>query len=256
MSDDAIFLLQAVQEAGKAILDLQQSGFSVTRKANNDLLTQADLLANDILKNHLTSQFPAYGWLSEESVDDSTRLACDRVWVVDPIDGTKEYALGIPEYAISVALVEKGMPILACVFNPASKELFHAVKGKGAWLNGKRIYCNQSTSDNLLLLASRSEYDRGEWDDFKKLHQIKIVGSIAYKLALIAAGYAHATFSLGPKNEWDIAAGVLLVLEAGGRVTDQQKHLFVFNQASVLVKGIVASSAQVNEQIFQMITNV
>lgn len=256
MSNETAVLLQAVQEAGKSIIDLQQSGFSVTRKANNELLTQADTLANDILKKQLTAHFPEYGWLSEESVDDPARLTCERVWVVDPIDGTKEYAQGIPEYAISVALVEKGAPILSCVFNPATNELFHAIKDEGAWLNDSRIGCQQIPSGKLLLLASRSEYERGEWDRFMKAHQVKVIGSIAYKLALIAAGSAHATFSLGPKNAWDIAAGVLLVKEAGGIVTDNQRRTFTFNQPKVLVDGIVASAAHINEQLFQMIAHV
>lgn len=253
MNKETSVLLEAVREAGEAILALQQSGFTVSRKVNDDLLTQADLLANDILKKRLLGAFPEDGWLSEESVDDVARLICPRVWVVDPIDGTKEYARGIPEYAISVALVEDGRPILACVYNPETNELFHAEKDQGAWLNGEKIVCSALPADQLLLLASRSECDRGEWSKFQAQHQVKIVGSIAYKLALVAAGKAHATFSLGPKHEWDIAAGVLLVLEAGGVVTDQLKNEFVFNQEKVKVRGIVATSAISNAQVFAMI---
>lgn len=256
MNKEAAILLDAVKEAGAAILKLSASGFSVTHKVNNDLLTQADLLANDILKHHLTKQFPADGWLSEESADDLARIQCQRVWVVDPIDGTKEYANHIPEYAISVALVENGTPILACVLNPATNELFHAIKGQGAWLNNEVIHCDESPSSDLLLLASRSEYNRGEWDSFLHYHRVLPVGSIAYKLGLIAAGRAHATFSLGPKNEWDIAAGMLLVTEAGGIVTDQMRKSFVFNQVQVKVSGIVASASRVNNWVFEMIRAV
>jgi myo-inositol-1(or 4)-monophosphatase len=256
MMNEKNILLHAVQEAGKAIVSLQSSGFSVTRKVNNDLLTQADLLANDILKHHLQKAFPAYGWLSEENVDDASRLTCERVWIVDPIDGTKEYAQGVSEYAISVALVEDGSPILSCVFNPAVDELFYAVKSEGAWLQNKKIFCNKSTADKLVLLASRSEYARGEWTRFQSDYEIKQVGSIAYKLALVAAGQAHATFSLGPKNEWDIAAGVLLVTEAGGLVTDQKGNIFRFNQENVTVNGIVANSSDVDEQIFKIIRDI
>jgi myo-inositol-1(or 4)-monophosphatase len=253
MSNEVAVLLQAVREAGSAIATLQSEGFSVTRKANNDLLTQADLLANDILKDKLTKAFPDDGWLSEESVDDPKRLQYKRVWVVDPIDGTKEYAHGIPEYAISVALVENGLPILACVYNPATAEFFHAVKGAGAWLGDERIRCDDRPTNVLTLLASRSEYERGEWERFEKVSSVKVIGSIAYKLALVAAGKAHATFSLGPKSEWDIAAGVLLVTEAGGVVTDQSHSPFVFNQENVRVKGIVASAANSHAQVFEMI---
>lgn len=252
-NDEIQILLSAVREAGDTIVKLQQSGFSVTRKSNNDLLTQADLAANDILKSRLTKAFPEIGWLSEESVDDEGRLACDLAWVVDPIDGTIEYATGIPEYAVSVALVERGKPVLACVFNPAANEFYHAILGEGAWLNDKRIRCTDACAKRLRLLASRSEYKRGEWDQFQQQHEVKQVGSIAYKLALVAAGKADATFSLGPKSEWDIAAGVLLVTEAGGKATDQERKPFLFNQVKVRVKGIVASAASVNDYLFQVI---
>jgi myo-inositol-1(or 4)-monophosphatase len=247
-------LLQAMREAGEAILTLQRTGFTVSIKSNHDIVTKADLLANDILRSRLTTAFPDTGWLSEESVDDRVRLNCERVWIVDPIDGTKEYATGIPEYAISVALVEHGEPVLAAVFNPASEELFYAIKGKGAWLHDQPIHCLSVLSGkDFLLLASRSEYKRGEWDQYQKQHRVKQVGSIAYKLALVAAGRADATFSLGPKNEWDIAAGVLLVTEAGGRVTDKLRKPLVFNRQDVKVNGIVASSAMSNEGIFALI---
>lgn len=253
MSNEASILKQAALEAGAAILKLQETGFSVSRKENNDLLTQADLLANDIIKKHLSAAFPEDGWLSEESVDDEARLQARRVWVVDPIDGTREYALGVPEYAISVALVEEGKPTVACVFNPASNEYFHAEVGKGAWLWDERIHCSGAAPQKLTLLASRSETKRGEWDRFAKIHEVQVVGSIAYKLALIAAGRADATFSLGPKSEWDIAAGVLLVQEAGGVVTDQAQLAFIFNQAKVLVNGIVASSQSAHDNVFRLI---
>lgn len=246
-------VVQAVRDAGAGILRLQQEGFAVTRKANNDLLTQADLLANDILKAQLIEAFPGYGWLSEESVDDPERVNCARTWIVDPIDGTKEYAQGIPEYAVSVALVEHGEPILACVFNPAADELYFAEKGGGAWLDDQRLSCDNSADDKLLLLASRSEVLRGEWDVFQQQHDVKIIGSIAYKLALVAAGRAHATFSLGPKSEWDIAGGALLVTEAGGIVTNRQRQPFVFNQPKVLVNGIVAAASGVCERVFDLI---
>lgn len=243
MQKELTILLQAVKAAGTAIVALPQAHLNVSLKSNFDVVTQGDLLANDILKSALLQAFPKDGWLSEESVDDLRRRNTKRVWVVDPIDGTREFAKGVPEYAISVALVEHGEPILAAVFNPATDELFHAEKGKGVWLNGKPVVCRLKNDESLLLLASRSEYRRGEWSTFEVNNEVKQVGSIAYKLGLVAAGKADATFSLGPKNEWDIAAGVLLVQEAGGVVTDKKGQPFLFNQEKVLVNGIVATSA-------------
>lgn len=253
MNNEMTVLLQAMREAGAAILNLQKTGFEIAKKANNDIVTQADLLANAILKRELSGQFPEYGWLSEESIDDASRMHCARVWVVDPIDGTKEFATGIPEYAISVALVEHGQPILSAVFNPAMGELFHASKGQGAWLGSKKLsHAGLMATDNLMLLASRSEYKRGEWKTFQQSHRVSQVGSIAYKLALIAAGIAHATFSLGPKNEWDVAAGALLVTEAGGVVTNKHRQALQFNRQDVKVDGIIATTAETYEQVLAL----
>lgn len=236
-------LLNAIQEAGQVILQLQQQGLQITKKANDDLLTQADLQADAILKKHLLGAFPTYGWLSEETADDAKRLGCDRVWIVDPIDGTKEFVQGIPEFAVSVALVEQGIPLLGAVFNPAQNRLFHAVKGAGAWHNQQKILCSHNSN---VLLVSRSEYQRGEWNQFQSPYTMKEMGSIAYKLALVAAGEAAAVMTQQPRSEWDIAAGVLLVQEAQGDVTDKSNQAFVFNQQQVRVNGIIAK-AKTNE---------
>lgn len=252
MPKELSILLNAVQEAGAAILKLQKTGFTVAHKANKDIVTQADLLANDIIKTSLKQHFPEDGWLSEECVDDESRFKSNRVWIVDPIDGTRDYAQGLPEYAISVALVEKHTPTMAVVFNPATNELFHAIQHQGAWLNQQKIHCGYA-AEELFLLASRSEQARGEWDVFAKHTRVKAVGSIAYKLALVAAGRASATFSLGEKNEWDIAAGVLLVTESQGIVTDKLKNPILFNQKIPTVNGVVASTLSANEYVFSLI---
>jgi myo-inositol-1(or 4)-monophosphatase len=253
MDNETRVLLQAMRTAGDAILHLQRTGFTVETKTNRDLVTQADLLANDIITAHLGKHFPDDGCLSEESKDDLARLSKKRVWIIDPIDGTIEFAKGLPEYAISVALVENNEPIVAAIFNPATNELFHAVKGKGAWLHDQRIHCDEESPSQLRLLASRSEYQRGEWASYEPHHCVQQIGSIAYKLALVAAGFAHATFSLGPKNEWDVVAGVLLVKEAGGVVSDKHKQALLFNQRNVLQDSIVATTASSEERIFALL---
>lgn len=248
-------LLNAVAKAGMAVRQLQVPELEIKNKNNNDIVTQADLLANEILQNALLGAFPADGWLSEETVDDIKRLHCRRVWIVDPIDGTREYAAGIPEYALSVALVEDGLPVLSVVFNPAANELYYAEKGGGAWLNETKLDCRPPQTEKMIFLASRSEMKRGEWDRFEETFQVRPVGSIAYKLALLAAGQAHATFSLGPKSEWDIAAGVLIVQEAGGLVTDKTGQQFIFNSRNIRVNGIIAIADTMNASIFSMITS-
>lgn len=248
-------LLAAIRQAGAEVLKLQQAQLEIKNKANNDIVTEADLRVDAILKHALLSAFPNDGWLSEETVDNPQRLTKQRIWIVDPIDGTREYATGVPEYAVSAALVAQGQPVLAAVYNPATSELFYAIKDKGAWLNEQPISCKTLSANKLQLLASRSEYRRGEWVCFEQNHEVTQVGSIAYKLALIAAGRADATFSLGPKSEWDIAAGVLLVLEAGGEVCDKNRQPFQFNNQNILVNGIVAAAKVVSNNVFLLIAN-
>jgi myo-inositol-1(or 4)-monophosphatase len=242
-----------VHKAGQAIYQMAAEGFKTAYKANEDPVTTADLKADSILKEGLLKDFPNTGWLSEETRDDYSRLDKKMVWVVDPIDGTKEFVSGIPEYAVSVALVENGQPVLATVYNPATEELFTAASRQGAWLNGKIINAEHTLTSKPVLLASRSEIQRGEFESFEPFAKIKPCGSIAYKLATVAAGMADATFSLGPKNEWDIAAGVLLVSESGGNVTNRSGEPFTFNRRSTLVDGIVAATRDAYEQIRMLI---
>ena len=245
-----------VCQAGQAIFQMASEGFETAYKANEDPVTTADLRADSILRKGLIEDFPGTGWLSEETRDDSGRLDKRLVWVVDPIDGTKEFVGGIPEYAVSVALVEYGLPVLAVVYNPATEEMFVAAKGQGAWLNGEAINAEHALAARPVLLASRSEVKRGEFEPFEPFAEIRPCGSIAYKLALVAAGVADATFSLGPKNEWDIAAGVLLVSEANGQVADTRDKAFTFNQRSTLVDGIVATTKRALQPVRMLIERV
>jgi myo-inositol-1(or 4)-monophosphatase len=249
-------LKKYVYQAGQAIFQMAAEGFETAYKANEDPVTTADLNADNILREGLTKDFPGTGWLSEETRDDFSRLDKNLVWIVDPIDGTKEFVSGIPEYAVSVALVENGLPVLAAVYNPAVQELFTAAAGQGAWLNGKAINSEHELTEKLILLASRSEIKRGEFEPFESFAQIRPCGSIAYKLALVAAGRADATFSLGPKNEWDIAAGVLLVSESGGKANNLNGAPFIFNQRKTLVDGIVAAASLTAQPVRKLIEQV
>lgn len=244
---------RAIRAAGMTLVKAAESGFTTEHKENYDPVTSADLEVNHILKELLLTSFPDDGWLSEETRDSPERLSQQRVWVVDPIDGTKEFVAGIRQFAISVALVEDGVPVVGAVYNPLAGELFTAVRGEGTLLNGRPIRAERPERNRLMVLASRSEVKRGEFKPFEASAEIQPVGSIAYKLALVADGRADATWSLGPKNEWDIAAGVLLVQEAGGLVSDRTGRPFRFNQANTLVNGILATTAAAREEVFRLI---
>jgi len=246
----------SVRSAAKAILQIAHDGFEADYKTDNSPLTLADLEANRILKETLTQSFGEYGWLSEETRDDRARLDCQRVWIVDPIDGTREFTLQIPEFVISVALAEREEVILGVIYNPSTDELFEAVRGGQAKLNDKFIRSNHRFGDKPVVEASRSDIEKGRFAAFESVVEIRPCGSIAYKLARLAAGKADSVFSLTPKNEWDIAAGVILVTEAGGKVGGTSGKPFLFNQPDTLVNGIIAASGQAYETICSIIDNV
>ncbi|MBF0610959.1 MAG: 3'(2'),5'-bisphosphate nucleotidase CysQ [Magnetococcales bacterium] len=255
-------LLSAMQEAarlaGRAIMSYYRPEGAdpqdVSYKGRDNPLTLADLEANRILREALLAADPAAGWLSEESVDDAARLSCRRVWVVDPMDGTKEFVKGIPQFAVSIGLVEDGLPVGACIYNPALDEMFTAWRGEGGHCNGQPLRVSQRGAlAGASCLASRSETGRGEWSDFQDRLQLHIMGSIAYKLALLASGRYDLTFTLTPKNQWDFCAGLLLVEEAGGRVTDKQGASFRFNGAEVRIQSLLATNGHLHSSLLELL---
>lgn len=239
---------RAAVSAGYLIEQVRAEGFDTSAKADRSPVTRADREADALLKKELLELLPV-AWLSEETADNPDRLSETRLWVVDPLDGTKEFVKGLPEYSVAIALVGNGEPLLGVVHNPATGDTFSAARGMGAFHNGQRIRAKEGND----LLASRSEIARGEFEPFEAEWNVRAVGSIEYKLALIAAGQAAATFSRGPKHEWDVCAGALIVSEAGGLATDVFGGPLRYNQPFPKVKGILAGApgafARASEQI-------
>jgi myo-inositol-1(or 4)-monophosphatase len=184
-------------------------------------------------------------------------LLKDAVWIVDPIDGTREFTQGEPEFAISVALSLRGEVVLGVLLNPARDELFVGRIGGGVFRNGERQ--PRSTRDEMegaVLLASRTETRRGEFERFRQLMEIREVGSTAYKLGLVAMGGGDAYFTRKPRNEWDVAAGILLCREAGMIVTDLGGESHRFNRPDPLCRGVVACAPGVHAGVFAMIQEI
>jgi myo-inositol-1(or 4)-monophosphatase len=232
----------------------RDGGYQIDSKGKNNPVTTADFEADSKLKQILRDAFPAYGWLSEETVDNDDRLARERVWIVDPLDGTKEFIKGIPEFVVAIALAERGVPVMGVTYNPIKDELFCGVRGAGCSLDGKAVTVSHTrTIDHSTILASRSETARGEWKAYEGRVIVKAIGSVAYKLALVAAGRADATFTLTPKSEWDIASGVALIVAAGGRVTDLHGEEVTFNRRDVKVAGFVASNGYLHAALERML---
>jgi myo-inositol-1(or 4)-monophosphatase len=250
----------AAREAGaiiKAYYDKPASQVAKTDKGagrDENWLTQADSESDEILKARLLGAFPDYGWLSEETADSPERLAKSRAWIVDPLDGTREFTLKVPEFCVCVALVENGKPVVGVEYNPATNQLYSASLGAGTTLDGEPARVSGVAHVSLAkVLASRSEDKRGEWDPFKPYCHVVLTGSVAFKLAELSAGNGDATFTLTPKNEWDICAGTILVTEAGGTVTGLDGEPLVFNQKSPLRPGMIASNGVLHDGLMTLI---
>jgi myo-inositol-1(or 4)-monophosphatase len=248
--------IEAARAAGAIIRSFYSTSYAVDYKdrGKDSPVTIADRDANQKIHEILQRAFPQYGWLSEETVDSPDRLSRQRVWLVDPLDGTKEFIDKIPEFGVSIALTENGQPVVAVVYNPIHDRLFWAVRGQGAWHEQRRLQVTQTSQlSAATILASRSETKRGEWKNFASRFRMQPMGSVAYKLAVLAMGDADATFTLTPKNEWDICAGVLLVEEAGGKVSHLDGRRVIFNQPKTLLQGLVASNGLLHPQLLDLI---
>lgn len=235
-------LSEAMTQAGREVLRLAAVGFETYTKSDQSPVTSADLAVNQILRDSLSAAFPEDGWLSEETADNEERLSRDRVWIVDPIDGTRSFVRGLPEFCLSVALVEHGVPVVAAIFNPATGEFFSAIRGRGIRIDrlsdaGRPPF---TPPERPLALVNPWEHRVGRFQALEPHLRCRPIGSIAYALALVATGQADAVVTLEGGNEWDIAAGVLLIEESGGRATTAAGHPFTFNRADPRVKGTLA----------------
>jgi myo-inositol-1(or 4)-monophosphatase len=215
----------------------------------------ADAALDAVLRRALLR--PGEGWLSEEATDEPNQVHGGRVWAIDPLDGTIEFIKGIPEFCISIGLLEDGIPVAGGILNPATGESFLGALDRGITYNGKSARPTARTSlDGAVVLASRSEFQRGAWDPFKSApFTIRPVGSVAYKLALIAAGRADATFIFTPKHVWDVAAGIALVSSAGGIVRPLGASPFSPNGSSLLISGLLGSAPQIAAELSVLIDN-
>jgi len=242
--------IEAGLEAARSVFARFTPGAIETEyKIGHDPVTEADRAIDAVLRQNLLRD--GEGWLSEETTDDDARLSKNRVWVVDPLDGTREFVQGIPEFCASIGYVEDGQPVAGGICNPATNETIIGAIDCGISYNGKAAQPSQRTSlKGSLILASRSEVKRGEWQQFQSGdYQIRPMGSVAYKLGLVAAGLADITFTLTPKNEWDVAAGAALVQSAAGFVATLNNTPLRCNNRNPLLTGLMASGPFLREPL-------
>jgi myo-inositol-1(or 4)-monophosphatase len=219
-------LLLAAAKAGQVLMEKFTTGVTVSYKGPIDLVTEADVASEQAIVAILRQRHPDHDILAEEG--DYGRMGADQRWIVDPLDGTTNFAHGFPWFAVSIALEVRGVVELGAVFNPHNNELFVAERGRGATLNGRSLRVSATDQLGRALLATGFAYDHktcsdNNYSDFERFQRVaqavRRAGVASLDLACVAAGRFDGFWELKLKP-WDVAAGVLLVEEAGGRVSD------------------------------------
>lgn len=249
MERELATLVESIRNAGAKVRELVRVGFDMQTKSDRSPVTTVDHEVNRILHEMQRPEFPQDGWLSEESPDDPARLTNQRVWIVDPIDGTKALVNRVPEYCISAALIERGAPIVAAILNPSTDELFTAVRGGGLFVNGTRITHSPARDADPVIMVNAWEFRTDRWSTLAETARRQPMYSIANALALVAAGRVQAVLTIEPENEWDLAAGVLLIEESGGVISDADGKPFRFNQPIPIFRGVIAVAAAADKNL-------
>ncbi len=251
---ELVIAITAARLASKVIQDVSQTNFKVEHKSQHQPVTIADTKANEIIKNTILGSFPEDGWLSEESTDNTDRLTNKRVWIVDPLDGTKEFIAKVPEYAVSIGLAINGKPVVGVIINPSTGEEFWATQKGGAFLNGQPIHVSTGSQlNNSRILASRSELKRDDWKPFENKFHIIPSGGLAFKITEVACGRADASFTLSPKSEWDLAGGAIILTEAGGRMSLPDGTEVTLNKKEPRVPGLVYSNSLLHGDLIEFL---
>ncbi len=269
--------IDAVLNAGKILEQyFKNKNYRITYKSKSgkgNPVTDADIESNKVLMERIKLVFPDDGWLSEETADDQTRLEKERVWIVDPLDGTEEFLEGIPMFSISLALVENKVPVLGVVYNPVSKELYFGVRGKGAYiLKGRELNSalpkgrelqnfllksknHPNSLDESILILSRKEVDSVKLirELAKKFKNVRYARGIAYKIVSVAGGFADAVVSVYNKSEWDLAGAHIVAEEAGLKVTDSYGEKLYYNEKDVKRKGVIVANEFLHSEILKFV---
>jgi len=258
--DDLALLLRATESAAALALDFfDKGGVARWDKSPGNPVSVADLAVDAHLKAELLAARPGYGWLSEETAEivgsgasagRAARLDCRRVWVVDPIDGTRDFIRGRTGWGVSVALVEDGVPVLGCLAAPARGQLFVAAAGSGATLNGAPL----AVSGRVILAGARLPVDAinltaSFWPEPWDAVAVERPNSLALRMAHVASGFADGWIEGRTVAEWDVVAAALILTEAGGTVTDRHGAPLAFNQPDPVVHGVVAATPALHSDL-------
>lgn len=245
---DAVSAVAA--EAGRIANARCEQDFTRWEKVPGHPVCDVDLEVDALLAERLKALDPEAGWLSEETVDDPQRLSCVRVWVVDPIDGTRDFLRRRPGWAVSIALVEGGRPIIGVLDAPQRGEQWRAAAGHGAWRNGERLHASTRTE----LAGARVPADVLPKNDADLVPVFK-PNSIALRIAMVAAGEADLLAALRWGFEWDIAAAALIAQEAGAIVTDARGYPLRYNSTKGEAFGVLATAPGIHAAAIERLSS-
>jgi myo-inositol-1(or 4)-monophosphatase len=248
------FAIRAAREAGAILNDYQKRGFVVTHKGAINLVTEADHASEALIKGLITSHYPEHRILAEES--GASETGNEYCWLIDPLDGTTNFAHGLPCYAVSIGLEYRGEMVLGVIYDPTRDDLFAAERGAGAHLNGVPIRVSQATSLEKSLLVTGFPYDVRErmdyympaWEGYLTRAQgVRRLGAAAIDMAYVACGRLDGFWEFG-LHPWDTAAGWILIEEAGGRVT--QRDGSPFNN---FAPSLIASNTLIHDEMLDVV---
>jgi len=251
LNDDFALLVVVTRAAGDlAMDDFKRGGGERWEKAPGHPVCAADFAVDEYLKTALLGPRPGYGWLSEETADAPGRLSCARVWVVDPIDGTRDFLRGRTGWAVSVALVEAGRVVAGALAAPARDQLFTTLAGHGSYCNGVRLAVSgRQQLAGLALPADAASLAANFWPERWDAVAVEKPNSLALRIAKVAAGEADAFIEGRTISEWDVAAAALILTEAGGVVTDRDGAALSFNRPVPEVRGLVAATPALHDAV-------
>jgi myo-inositol-1(or 4)-monophosphatase len=248
--DDLALLEDAVRGGGAIARKFYGGDYKRWSKEGGSPVTEADLAVDKYLCETLTAARPDYGWLSEESADDPSRLEKARVFVIDPIDGTIAFLKNRPHFTVCAAVVADGRPACGAIYNPVSDELYSARLGGGAHRNGDAIHVGgRDALEDCAMLGDRRQFTQAPWPPM----HVQNRNSVAWRLALVADGSADASVSLTAKRDWDLAAADIILSEAGGLLTDTRGETLRYNRESTLQSSLAAANPALHAEIVALL---
>jgi myo-inositol-1(or 4)-monophosphatase len=250
---DLALIEAAAREAGSLARDLLTKPLEIHSKGEAGPVTNIDFAVNDLLTEKLRNARPDYGWLSEETPDDhSQRIGKTRVFAIDPIDGTAALIGKAPQWTISIGISDEGRAFAGVVYNPMTDELFLGAPGAGATLNGRAIHTTTRDSvEGMRMIGQKKRFSDRRWPTPWPKMDIIERQSIAYRMSLVAAGLGDGALLFGPKNEWDIGAGLALIEAAGGACSDLWGDPIVLNQLDPRAPGVAAAGAALHPLLIE-----